>query len=159
MNIYTKYLLEKHKLHTPKDEESGLPKKYVEGLNPTQKAKQIEEIKKSKEEYKRTGQIREREKVSDTHKRSPHVIKFEKMYGFPVTDLARVKKEFPDTDIETIIKKGKGAYASAGSRPNQSSYSWAFARLASVLTGGKAMVVDKSLIGENDLKKILANNK
>ena len=142
---------------TPKDIESGLPKKYVAGLTPSQKEKQIKEIEKTKEVYKTTGKIREREKVSEDKKRSPHVIKFKKTYGYPVTDIKKVKKEFPNTDIDTIIKKGIGAYATAGSRPNQTSHSWAYARLASVLTGGKAMIVDDKLIGESDKTKILKN--
>ena len=143
--------------HTPKDIETGLPKKYVSGLTPEQKEKQIKEIEKSKDVYKKTGIVRVREKVSDDKKRSPHVIKYEKTYGYPITDIAKVKKEFPDTDIDMIIKKGIGAYATAGSRPNQTPQSWAYARLASVLTGGKAMLVDNKLIGEKDKKKILKN--
>jgi hypothetical protein len=144
---------------TPKDKKSKLPKKYVSGLTPKQKEKQIKEIEKSKEVYKKTGMVRTREKVSDTKKHSPHVIKFQRIYGYSVTDLKKVKEEFPHTDVNTIIKKGIGAYASGGSRPNQTPSSWAFARLASVLTAGKALIVDDSLVGENDKKKILRNAK
>lgn len=143
--------------HTPKDIDSGLPKKYVSGLTPEQKEKQIKEIEKTKKIYKKTGIVKVREKVNDNKKRSPHVIKFEKIYGYPVTDTAKVKKEFPNTDIDMIIKKGIGAYATAGSRPNQTPQSWAYARLASVLTGGRAMIVDNKLIGDDDKKKILRN--
>ena len=144
---------------TPKDKESGLPKKYVSGLTPKQKEKQIKEIEKSKEVYKKTGMVRTREKVSDTKKHSPYAIKFQRIYGYPVTDLKKVKEEFPHTDVNTIIKKGIGAYASGGSRPNQTPSSWAFARLASVLTAGKALIVDDSLVGDTDKKKILRNAK
>lgn len=148
-----------HLKRTPKDKESGLPKKYVAGLTAKQKEKQIKEIEKSKEVYKKTGMVRVREKVSETKKHSPHTIKFQRIYGYPVTDIKKVKEEFPHTDVDTIIKKGKGAYASGGSRPNQTPQSWAFARLASVLTAGKAMIVDDSLVGEADKKKILRNAK
>jgi len=103
--------------------------------------------------------VRTREKVSDTKKHSPYAIKFQRIYGYPVTDLKKVKEEFPHTDVNTIIKKGIGAYASGGSRPNQTPSSWAFARLASVLTAGKALIVDESLVGETDKKKILRNAK
>jgi hypothetical protein len=144
---------------TPKDKKSKLPKKYVSGLTPKQKEKQIKEIEKSKEVYKKTGMVRTREKVSDTKKHSPHVIKFQRIYGYSVTDLKKVKEEFPHTDVNTIIKKGIGAYASGGSRPNQTPSSWAFARLASVLTAGKALIVDDSLVGDTDKKKILRNAK
>jgi acyl-CoA synthetase (AMP-forming)/AMP-acid ligase II len=74
---------------------------------------------------------------------------------YPITNIEKVKREFPNTDIETILSKGRGAFASSGSRPNQTPDSWAYARLASVLTGGKAMAVDRNLIGATDLNKIL----
>jgi len=93
---------------TPKDKESGLPKKYVAGLTANQKEKQIKEIEKSKEVYKKTGLVRVREKVSETKKHSPYAIKFQRIYGYPVTDIKRVKEEFPHTDVDTIIKKVKG---------------------------------------------------
>ena len=145
--------------HTSKDKKSKLPKKYVAGLTPKQKEKQIKEIEKSKELYKKTGMVRVREKVSDSKKHSPYAIKFQRIYGYPVTDIKKVKQEFPHTDVDGIIKKGIGAYASGGSRPNQTPRSWAFARLASVLTAGKAMIVDESLVGDTDKKKIIRNAK
>ena len=137
----------------PKDK-SGLPKNYVAGLPDVEKKTQIEAIKKSASVYKTTGKVMER-KGKPSGVRSPHVIKFEKEYGFPITDLKKVKKEFPGTDVDNVLKKGIGAYAS-GSRPGQSIAAWKFARLASVLTGGKALGVDKDLVGDADLKKILA---
>lgn len=140
---------------TPKDEESGLPKKYVAGLTPSQKEKQVEAIKETKKIYEKTGEVKTRPKVSGTSKRSSHVIDFENKYGFKINDMSKVKKTFPNTDIDTILSKGRAAYAS-GSRPNQTPTSWAYARLASVLTGGKALKVDKDLIGDRDLKKIMS---
>jgi hypothetical protein len=50
--------------HTPKDKKSKLPKKYVAGLTPKQKEKQIKEIQKSKELYKKTGRL-------ETHRLEP----------------------------------------------------------------------------------------
>jgi hypothetical protein len=44
------------------------------------------------------------------------------------------------------VKKGEGAYYSSGSRPNQTPQSWAYARLASAITGGKASLVDYSIL-------------
>ena len=67
-----------------------------------------------------------------------------KKYNVP----AAPTKEFAKAtgcDISTlkaIIKKGKGAYYSSGSRPEQSEDSWAYARLASSSVGGPASVVD-----------------
>ena len=137
---------------TPKDKATGLPKTYVEGLSPSEKKKQAAAIKKTTALFQKTGKVAERP-GTPSGTRSPHVIKFEKRFGFPVTDLPKVKKEFPGTDIDTILKKGIGAFAS-GSRPGQSIASWKFARLASVLTGGKALGVDQNLVGDADLRKI-----
>ena len=43
------------------------------------------------------------------------------------------------------MDKGFGAYFSSGSRPNQTPMSWSLARLASVIVGGPARKVDKSI--------------
>ena len=48
--------------------------------------------------------------------------------------------------LNQIVSKGEGAYYSSGSRPNQTAQSWAYARLASALTGGKAAKVDFHLL-------------
>ena len=47
--------------------------------------------------------------------------------------------------LDKILSKGRGAYYSSGSRPNQTADSWARARLASVIMGGKARQVDKEI--------------
>ena len=52
---------------------------------------------------------------------------------------------------ERILKKGKGAYYSSGSRPGQSSSSWAYGRLASVIMGGKAKKYDQHILDEESI--------
>ena len=63
--------------------------------------------------------------------------------------------------LRQIINKGKGAYYSSGSRPNQTPQSWGLARLASSITFGKSAAVDYDIIKHGcDHKKkafILAN--
>ena len=131
-----------------------IKKQYVENLSNAQKAKQISLINKSKEDYKK-GKVEDRPTVSKTPtKRSSHVIRFEKRYGFPITDKKALKATFPDTDIDTILSKGAGAYGSSGSRPNVSIAQWSYARLASVLTGGPSLHIDKDLVGPISLRKI-----
>ena len=133
------------------------PPKYLENLSPQQRILQATLLRKSQKEYEKTGLVKDRPKVSNKDTpRSPHVKKFEKKYGFPVTDLSKVKKLFPDTDVETILDKGAGAYASSGSRPNVGSFQWKFARLASVLTGGKAYKVDEDLVGSKSKQIIFS---
>lgn len=122
--------------------------KYIAGLTPSQRLLQERLIRKSQKQYEETGKVVERKEVSDKKTpRSPWVRKFETKYGFPITDLTAVKKEFPGVDVDQILAKGRAAYASSGSRPNVTSHQWAFARLASALLGGPAAKVDKKELG------------
>lgn len=132
-----------------------LPEKYTAGLTSVEKAKQVELIKKSSKKYKESGIVEDRPKVSaKPTRRSVYVVRFEKKYGFPVVETAKVKLMFPDTDVDKILAKGAGAYASSGSRPNVSVAQWSNARLASVLTGGPALKIDKDLVGPISMRKI-----
>lgn len=148
------------RLKTRHDRLTGLPVRYTQGLTPHQKLKYKKELESSRRYYKKTGLIKDRKQIFKglKSKRSSHTIKFERKYGFPVTDLTKVKKKFPDTDIKTILAKGRAAYSSGGSRPTVTgrgaSSRWAMARLASVLTGGRALVVDKDLVGPKSRKII-----
>ena len=114
-----------------------LPKKYVpDTLSKKDKEKQIKSIKEGKD----------RPKVEYKTKRSSHVVKYEKKYGRPITDLQYIYKNIiSKTGVDKILDKGMGAYYSAGSRPNVSKEAWAYARLASVILGGKAREVDKEI--------------
>lgn len=144
-----------YKAHMLSNFQGGsIPAQYTEGLSPTEKKEQIALIKQSQEEYAK-GNVEDRPRVSEKPtRRSKHVIKFENKYGFPITDIAKVKATFPDTDIDKILSKGAGAYGSSGSRPNVSVAQWAYARLASVLTGGPSLRIDKDLVGPTSMKKI-----
>ena len=53
-------------------------------------------------------------------------------------------KDRPKTKPK-VMDKGKGAYYSSGSRPNQTAHSWAYGRLASVILGGPARKIDKDI--------------
>lgn len=135
-----------------------LPRQYLSGLDTEEKRNQRALIAKSRETYARTGKVADRPKVSDDPTpRSRHVIKFQKDYGFPITDRVRIRSTFPDTDVATILAKGAAAYAS-GSRPNVSIAQWTNARLASVLTGGPALRIDKSAVGPISLRRIMAKS-
>ena len=121
--------------------------KYLAGLTPAQRLLQERAIRRSQEAYREGGLVLDRPEVSkDKPKRSRWVKQFEDKHGFPITDLAKVKAAYPNADVSTILKKGRGAYASSGSRPNVSSHQWAYARLASALLGGPAAKIDKDLL-------------
>ena len=55
------------------------------------------------------------------------------------------KYNVPVGVLKKVMKRGQGAYYSSGSRPNTTPEQWARARLASVIMGGKARSVDKSI--------------
>lgn len=117
---------------------SKIPKQYVpKSLTPEDRKKQIKSIKEGKD----------RPKVdSFKSKRSSHVVKFEKKYGTKITDDDFISKNIiSKTGINKILSKGRGAYYSSGSRPNQTADSWARARLASVIMGGAARKVDQKI--------------
>ena len=133
---------------TAKDKKTGIPKKYLpKSLSPSDRKKQLKSLKS------KTNQ--DRPKVSSfKSKRSPHVEKFEKRYGHKITDDAFISKNIISKEgIRQILAKGRGAYKSGGSRPNQSASSWARARLASVITGGKARAVDQKIWDQYKIKK------
>lgn len=115
-----------------------IARKYVpKSLSAADKKKQVKSIKDKTE----------RPKVdSFKSQRSSHVEAFEKKYGYKISNTARIAREIiARPGIDAILDKGRGAYYSGGSRPNQTAESWARARLASVIMGGKARQVDKDI--------------
>jgi len=119
-----------------KGKEYNIPKHYLANLKGKERTAQIKSIVEGKA----------RPKTSFVSKRSGWVKKFEDKYKTKITD-----KEFIHKNIlrkagqEQVIKKGKGAYYSSGSRPNQTPFSWGYGRLASVILGGPSRKIDKSI--------------
>jgi len=125
----------------PKDKDTGLNKKYVpKSLTKADKQKQVKSI--------REGKDRPKLKSAKT-KKSSYTTKAEK-YFKGNTSLTNIAKTIgvSKTGLSKILSKGRGAYYSAGSRPNVSAEQWARARLYSVLFGGKARSVDKDIVNE-----------
>lgn len=122
-----------------------LPKK----LTKKDKKKQIKELKKSRNMYKKKKYHTRKHVKSFKTKKSAHLIKAEKMYDIksirPNNELAK-KTGCSVNALKKIVKKGQGAYYSSGSRPNQSGHSWGYARLASAITSGKAAAVDYNIL-------------
>jgi len=113
------------------------PKYVPKSLTPADRKKQIKSIKEGKD----------RPKVkSFTSKRSSWVEKFENKYKTKINDYKFISKNIiKKAGIDKILDKGRGAYYSSGSRPNQTAESWARARLASVIMGGPARRIDKDI--------------
>ena len=122
-----------------------IKKEYVpNSLSASDRKKQIKSIKDKTE----------RPKVKFESKRSSWVEKFESKYGYKINQKAKIAKEIISKEgIDQILSKGKGAYYSAGSRPNQTATSWSLARLASVILGGPARRIDKKIWDKYKIKK------
>ena len=134
------YMAKSKLRRSPKDKKSGLPKKYVpKSLSQSDRKKQLKSLRsKTNAPRPQVGSFKS--------KRSPWVVKFEKKYKHKITDDAFISKNIISREgIKQILAKGRGAYKSGGSRPNQNPTSWARARLASVILGGKARTVDQKI--------------
>ena len=115
--------------------------KYVpQSLTESDKRLQIQSIKR---------QERRPKVESFQSKRSPLVKSFEDKYGYKINQLDKIDKQIiKRAGIDKILAKGKGAYYSSGSRPNQTADSWALARLAGVIMGSPARKVDQKIWDE-----------
>lgn len=131
--------------------------KYIpESLSAKDKEKAKKNILESREAYKK-GKFIERIKLDSAKtKQSSWTKNFHNKYGnISKEEIIQLLKDKgsvkPEEAIEKIIKKGKGAFYSSGSRPNQSAFSWAWARLYSVLLGGFARKIDKQIVEDHNL--------
>lgn len=130
---------------TYKGQTKMVPKTYVEGLRGYERRKQIKSIFEGKERPKVKGFKSER---------SSWVKKFEDKYGTKITDKKFITDNIiSETGREMIIRRGKGAFYSSGSRPNQTPFSWGLSRLASVIMNGPARKVDQKIWNEYKIKK------
>ena len=129
---------------------TSVPLRYVPStLSQGDKKRQAKYLKLSRRAYKK-GRYHTRKKVkSFVSKESPHIVKARKMYKVPNIkpshQLAKATK-CSLKGLKRMVSKGKGAYFSSGSRPNQTAHSWGYARMASAITGGKASAVDYHII-------------
>lgn len=123
-----------------------IPKNYLPNtLNETNKKKQINSIIKGTERPKLK---------SYTSKRSGWVEKFEKKYNKKITNKKWIHKNIlKETGQKLIIDKGKAAYYTSGSRPNQTPYSWAYGRLAGVILNSPARKIDKDIWDKYKVEK------
>ena len=121
----------------------NIKKTYYSHLSSKNRVKQLSMIRKSRRLYKK-GEYFSRKKLDYPIKISPHIVRAQKLYGtkiIPSKELAS-KTGCSIKALKEIVRKGEGAYYSSGSRPSQTAHSWAYARLASAISGGKASKVD-----------------
>jgi hypothetical protein len=111
--------------------------------------KQRKGLAASRRAYKRGIYIPRPRVASFRSKPSRHVAAAQRMYGVDsIVPSRRLAKATGCSvaALKQIVKKGEGAYYSSGSRPNQTAQSWAYARLASAITGGNAAKVDMHIL-------------
>jgi predicted RNase H-like nuclease (RuvC/YqgF family) len=126
-----------------------IPRRYIpKTLSNRDSGKQRSNLNKSRRLYKR-GIYVSRPKLKSFHSRkSSHIKNAKSKYGVKTVSVGSLSKKSgcSQSALRKILSKGRGAYYSSGSRPNQTAESWARARLASSLTGGPASKVDYSIL-------------
>lgn len=132
------------------------PKRYIpKNLSKKDAKQQYKQLQKSKRLYKKKKYFTRKKVKSFKSKTSSHVDNAKKMYNInkikPSKELSK-KTKCSISALNQIVKKGQGAYYSSGSRPNQTSTSWGYARLASAITGGKSSAIDYHIL-EKGCKK------
>lgn len=131
----------------------GVRQKYVpKELSKEDKRKQISSIVKG---------VRRPKVKSFTSRPSKWTKKAHSYFGEGNTskqDIARIlakgnpaRKKALLKGLNEIMKKGKAAYFTSGSRPNQTPESWGMARMFSVLFGGASRKVDKAIVNKYDI--------
>ena len=133
---------------------NNIPKKYTARLSKKDKKKQTKSIKKAIRSYKKGKYIDRPKLKSYKPKKSSWVVKFEKKYGEDVKTYKEIEKAtgIPAKALKSVVKKGKGAYYSSGSRPNQTAESWGKARMYSYIMGGPTRKYDQHITDKYNVK-------
>jgi PAB1-binding protein PBP1 len=131
---------------------SKVPQRYIpKKMSKKEKKQQKEELKKSRKLYKK-GKYHTRKKLrSFKSRKSNHLRRAEQIYGIKKMKVTKKLSNKTGCDMKSlrkIVNKGRGAYFSSGSRPNQTAESWGLARLASAITGGKSAKYDYKILQE-----------
>lgn len=123
-------------------------KKYVpDALSPADRRKQIRSI--------RSHSISPRPRVQYRNRGSRWTRAFHRRYG-ENADIEYIARHLMHrAGINAILKRGRGAYVSSGSRPNQNIHSWSYARLHSVIMNGPARRVDRYIFDRFAKPKLL----
>ena len=136
----------------------SIPKHYLTGISRKERVIQKKAIIRAKKMYTKKKYIPRPKLKTFKHKVSKHIVDFYKKYKLKISkkNLPKISRVtgIPQSALMRVIKKGEGAYYSSGSRPNQTSHSWAYARLASFLLGRGAYKIDKHVLANVDKSKI-----
>ena len=122
-------------------------------LSKKDQKKQKKSLNKSRKDYL-SKKYYTRPKVKSYKSRpSNWTQKFHKLYP-NVKSYNEISKVtgIPVQALKAVVRKGKGAYYSSGSRPNQTAESWGKARMYSYILGGKTRKVDNHITKKYNVK-------
>ena len=110
------------------------------------KKRQQKNIRTAKKAYKKKIYVDRPKLKSYKNKTSSWTQKFKRKYG-DVTIIKDISKStgIPSGALRAVLKKGRGAYYSSGSRPNQTAESWGRARMYSYIMGGPTRKYDREI--------------
>lgn len=129
-----------------------VPENYIpRRLTKKQREFQRNELKKSRKNYLKKKYYTRNRVPGYKSRRTSWAKRAEAIYGIKNIKKDTMKKltkatRCSKTSLNDIVKKGMGAYFSAGSRPNQTAHSWGYARLYSAISGGPASKVDLHIL-------------
>ena len=129
------------------------PKKYTARLSRKDKKRQLTQLRKLKKAYSKGKYLNRPKLKSYKKKESGWTAKFHKMYpeAKTIKQVAKAVK-IPEKALREVIKKGKGAYYSSGSRPNQTASSWGKARMYASILGSPTRKIDHHITQEYNVK-------
>jgi hypothetical protein len=127
-----------------------VPQRYVpRNLTKRDREAQKKYIDSSRRQYKKGKYYSRPSLKSFKSKSSSHINNAKEIYGIETVTPNKILSQKTGCSVnalEKIVNKGRGAYYSSGSRPNQTADSWGYARLASSITGGPASKIDYSIL-------------
>ena len=129
------------------------PKKYTAKLSKKDKKKQLTQLKRLKKAYSKGTYLDRPTLKSYKKKESGWTGRFHKLYpnAKSIKQISKVVK-IPEKALKKVIKKGKGAYYSSGSRPNQTASSWGKARMYAYILGSPTRKVDHHITEKYNVK-------
>ena len=122
-------------------------------LSKKDQKKQKKSLNKSRKDYLSKKYYNRPKVKSYKSKPSSRTQKFHKLYpnAKSYNDISK-STGIPVKALKAVVKKGKGAYYSSGSRPNQTAESWGKARMYSYILGGKTRKVDNHITEKYNVK-------
>jgi len=131
----------------------SFPKKYTAKLSRKDKKKQLSQLKRLKKAYSQDKYLNRPKLKSYKKKESGWTAKFHKLYP-EAKSIKQISKavKIPEKALKEVIKKGKGAYYSSGSRPNQTASSWGKARMYAYILGSPTRKYDHHITEKYNVK-------